>query len=90
MKRWTISTLLLFFVALGFLSMQVLALAPAEFAEEVVTAEEREEPGPKDPLRRVQAGGKKTRQAFLSMSAFIRSTLNPHPGNIHLLQVFRV
>lgn len=90
MKLWTISTLLLFFVTLGLLSMQVLALAPAEFAEEAVTIEEREETDPKDPIRRVQAGGKKTRQAFLAKSAFIRSTLNPHPGNIHLLQAFRV
>lgn len=90
MKLWTISTLLLFFVTLGLLSMQVLALAPAEFAEEAVTAEEREESGPKDPMRRVQNGGKKSRQAFLTLSAFIRSTLNTHPGNIHLLQVFRV
>ena len=90
MKRWTISTLLLFFVALGFLSMQVLAIASAEFAEEAVTAEEREEPGPKDPIRRVQTGGEKTRRPFLTVSAFIRSTLNTHPGNIHLLQVFRV
>jgi hypothetical protein len=69
--------------------MQVLALAPAEF-EEAVTAEEREEPGSKDPMRRVKNHRKKTRQAFLTMSAFIRSTLNTHPGNIHLLQVFRV
>jgi hypothetical protein len=70
--------------------MQVLALAPAEFAEEAVTIEERKETDPKDPIRRVQAGRKKTRQAFLTLSAFIRSTLNPHPGSIHLLQVFRV
>jgi hypothetical protein len=89
-KPWTISTLLLFFVALGFLSMQVLAIAPAEFAEEAVIAEEREEPGPKDPIRRIQTGGKKARRHLLAFSAFIRSTLNAYPGNIHLLQAFRV
>ena len=67
--------------------MQVLAIAPADFAEEAVTAEEREEPSPKDPTRRVPTAGKKL---FLSISALIRSTLNTYPGNIHLLQVFRV
>jgi hypothetical protein len=87
-KPWTISTLLLFFVALAFLSMQVLAIAPAELAEEAVTAEEREEP--KDPIRRVQTGGKQPRRHFLDVSASIRSTLNIYPGNIHLLQAYRV
>ena len=90
MKHWTISALLLFFVALGFLSLQVLAIAPAELAEEAVTFEEREEPSPKDPIRRGQTGGKKTRRPFLTTSAFIRAPLNSHLGNIHLLQVFRV
>jgi hypothetical protein len=70
--------------------MQVLALAPADFAEETVTSEEREEPSPKDPNRRVPTGGKKARRSLLIISAFIRSTLNSYPGNIHLLQVFRV
>ena len=68
--------------------MQVLAIAPAEFAEEAVTAEEREEP--KDPIRRVQTGGKNPWRHFLAVSTFIRSTLNIYPGNIHLLQAFRV
>lgn len=90
MKHSIIAALLLFFVTLGFASMQVLAIAPAEFAEEVVTGEEREEPGPKDPTRRVKTVGTKTRRPFLTVSAFIRSTLDIHPGNIHLLQVLRV
>jgi hypothetical protein len=89
-KRWIISTLLLFFVTLGFLSMGVLTVVPAELAEGSVTIEEREETDPKDPTRRVQTDGKKHRRSFCSIAAFIRSTLNTHPGNIHLLQAFLV
>ena len=90
MKYSIASALLLLVIALCFLGSQVLAIAPAEFAGAAVTGEEREEQGHNDPLsRRVRTDGKKFR-SFLNSSTLIRSTVNINPGNIHLLQVFRV
>jgi hypothetical protein len=89
-KHSIASALLLLVIALCFLGTRVLAMAPAEFAGEAVTAEEREEQGHNDPLsRRVRTDGKKFR-SFLNSSTLIRSTVNINPENIHLLQVFRV
>lgn len=91
MKYSITSALLLLAIVLCFLGTQVLAIAPAEFAGEAVTADEREEQGQNDPLsRRARTGGKKFRQSFLNSSTLIRSTVNINPENIHLLQVFRV
>ena len=91
MKYSIASALLLFVIALCFLGTQVLAMAPAEFAGEAVTGEEREEQGHTDPLsRRVRTDGKKFTQSSLNSSTLIRSIVNINPGNIHLLQVFRV
>ena len=90
MKKSLVASLLLFFVSLSFLGTEVLAMEPAELAGEAETTEEREEPNPKDPTRRVQTGGKNAHGSFLALSTFLRSILNSCPGNIHLLQVFRV
>ena len=91
MKLSVISALLLFFVGLGFLSAQTLLLAtPAEFAE-TASPEEKDEQSPKDPiLRRGQTRGKKSLLSLTDISAVIQSAVNSHPGNLHLLQVFRV
>jgi hypothetical protein len=89
-KLSIISALLLFFVGLGFLGTQTLLLStPAEFAD-TAAPEEKDEQSLKDPiLLRGQTRGKKT-LSLTHISAVIQSALNSHPGNLHLLQVFRV
>lgn len=92
MKRSVISGLLLLFIALSFLSTQVFALvAPAEATEAAGASEEKEEQNLKDSLSaRVKARGKNSLSALLDLSAFMRSSLDSYPGNLHFLQVFRV
>jgi len=78
-KRSILSTLLLFFVALGFTGTQVLAamITPAEAAEKAFAAEEREEQvSRKSPSRRPQTRGKKGQRLFVNPSTFIGSTSN--------------
>jgi hypothetical protein len=90
-KLTVISAFLLFFVGLGFLGAQTLLLStPAEFAE-TAAPEEKDEQSLKDPiLRRGQTRGKKTQLSLIDLAAVIQSALNSYPGNLHLLQVFRV
>ncbi|HEX2230321.1 MAG TPA: hypothetical protein VHM64_24595 [Candidatus Binatia bacterium] len=105
MKRSILSTLLLFFVALGLTGTQVSAImiTPAEAAEQAA-AEEREEQVSRKS-RRPQTGGKKVQPPFVIPSLFIGSTWNATrtdlrsrfflqsnlpPGNLRLLQVYRV
>jgi len=104
-KRSTLSTLLLFFVALGFTGTQVFAfvITPAQAAEQEA-AEEREEQVSRKSSRRPQTRGKKVRPPF-NPSIFFGSTSNATqtdlrsrfflqsnlpPGNLRLLQVYRV
>jgi hypothetical protein len=89
-KRSLVCSLLLFFVAVGFLSPQLLAVTPAELAGETVTAEEREEGLKETTARRVRAGARFGRQSPLNISDLIRSCSTVYRGNIHLLQVFLV
>jgi hypothetical protein len=88
-KTSVVSTLLLLFIALSFLSTQVLGLvAPAEVTE-AASSEDKEEENLKDSLSaRLKARGKNL--LFADLSAFMRSALDSYPGNLHLLQVFRV
>jgi hypothetical protein len=85
-----LSSLLLFFVALGFLSPQLLAVTPAELGGEAVGAEEREESPKESTARRVRSAARIGAQPFLNISDLIRFCSTVYRGNIHLLQVFLV
>lgn len=106
MKRSTLSTLLLFFVALGFTGAQVFAIVitPAQAAEQEA-AEEREEQVSRKSSRRPQTRGKKVQLPSVNLSIFFGSTSNAArtdlrsrfflqsnlpQGNLRLLQVYRV
>jgi hypothetical protein len=105
-KRSILSTLLLFFVALGLTGTQVFAIliTPAHAAEQEA-AEEREEQVSRKSSRRPQTRGKKVQPPsvnswifFGSISNATRTDLrsrfflqsNLPPGNLRLLQVYRV
>ena len=92
MKRSVICLLLLLFIALSFLSTQVLALvAPAEATEAAGASEDKEEQNLKDSLAgRVRSRGKTALRSLVDLAAFMRSSLDSYPGNLHFLQVFRV
>ena len=77
MKRSTLSTLLLFFVALGFTGTQVFAfvITPAQAAEQEA-AEEREEQVSRNSSRRPQTRGKKAQPPSVNLSIFFGSTSN--------------
>jgi len=105
-KRSILSTLLLFFVALGFTGTQVLAamITPAEAAEQAAAEEREEQVSRKSPSRGPQSRGKKGQRLFVNPSTFIGSTSNAlinlgsrsflqsnlPPGYLHLLQVCRI
>ena len=107
MKRSILSTLLLFFVALGLTGTQVFAIVitPAEAAEQAAAEEREEQVSRKSPSRRPQTRGKKVQPLFVNLSIFIGSTSNATPtdlrsrfflqsnlppGNLRLLQVYRI
>lgn len=90
MKHSLLYSLLLFFVAVGFLSPQLLAMTPAELAGETVTVEEREEGLKESTARRVRSGARIGTQPPLNISDLIRSCSTVYRGNIHLLQVYLV
>jgi hypothetical protein len=104
-KRSILSTLLLFFVALGLTGMQLfsIVITPAQAAEQEAAEEREEQVSRKSP--RPQTRGKKVQPPFVIPSLFIGSTSNATrtdlrsrfflqsnlpPGNLHLLQVYRV
>jgi len=104
-KRSILSTLLLFFVALGLTGTQVFAIVitPAEAAEQAAAEEREEQVSRKSPSRRSHV--KKVQPPFVNPSIFIGSTSNVTrtdlrsrfflqsnlpPGNLRLLQVYRI
>jgi hypothetical protein len=105
-KRSILSTLLVFFVALGLTGTQVFAIVitPAQAAEQEA-AEEREEQVSRNSSRRTQTRGKKVQPPFVNPSIFIGSASNATPtdlrsclflqsnlppGNLRLLEVYRI
>jgi hypothetical protein len=104
-KRSILSTLLLFFVALGLTGTQVFAIViTAAQAAEQEAAEEREEQVSRKSSRRPQTRGKKLQPPSVNPSIFFGLTSNARtdlrlrfflqsnlpPGNLRLLQVYRV
>jgi len=84
-KSSVLSTLLLFFVALGLAGTPGLTImiTPGEAAEKAVAAEEREEQVfRKSPSRRPQSRGKKVQRLFVNPSTFIGSTSNATLRNL--------
>jgi hypothetical protein len=83
-KSSVLSTLLLFFVALGFTGTQVLAamITPAEAAEQAAAEEREEQVSRKSPSRRPQSRGKKVQRLFVNPSTFIGSTSDATLGNL--------